>query len=243
MERVEFDDVEVTFAVQGSGERLVLVHASAFVSWYDPLIERLTDVATLRYRRRLRKPEGGAYRPLSAAEDAASCARLMDHVGWPAAHVAGHSYGALVALQMALDAPARVASVALLEPAARGIASSAQIAAALAPVAAAYKAGDTVGAVDTFLRHVCGDGYREVLDRVLPGAFGEAVAEADLFFQAEMPAVQCFSFGASDADECHNPCSTCSAPRAPHGSSKAASSSSRGSRAPSACRCPRPGIC
>ena len=61
MERMEFDDVEVTFRIQGSGERIVLVHASAFVSWYDPLIERLTDArhaavpaATAQARRRRR---------------------------------------------------------------------------------------------------------------------------------------------------------------------------------------------
>jgi pimeloyl-ACP methyl ester carboxylesterase len=129
----------------------------------------------------------------------------MDHVGWPTAHIVGHSYGALVALQLAMDASERVASVALLEPAARGVSSSAQIVAALQPVIAAYKSGDTAGAVDGFLRHVCGDGYRAVLDRVVPGAFGEALEEADLFFQAEMPAVQQWSFGPSDADRIPQP--------------------------------------
>jgi pimeloyl-ACP methyl ester carboxylesterase len=46
---------------------------------------------------------------------------------------------------------------------------------------------------------VCGDGYRAVLDQVLPDAGDEAVREADLFFQVEMPAVQQWSFGPSDA--------------------------------------------
>jgi pimeloyl-ACP methyl ester carboxylesterase len=89
----------------------------------------------------------------------------MDHVGWRRAHLVGHSYGALVALQLALDAPERVASVALLEPAAQGISSSEQVVAALQPVIAAYRSGETPGAVDAFLRHVCGDGYRAALNR------------------------------------------------------------------------------
>ena len=38
-----------------------------------------------------------------------------------------------------------------------------------------------------------------MLERVLPDAFGEALDEADQFFQAEMPAVQQFSFGPSEA--------------------------------------------
>jgi len=69
----------------------------------------------------------------------------MDHVGWPTAHVAGHSYGALVALGLALDTPERASSIALLEPAARGISSAAQVVAALQPVVAAYRAGDKAG--------------------------------------------------------------------------------------------------
>lgn len=205
MDRLEFEDVELTYRLQGRGAPVVLVHASAFVSWYGPLVEQLTELTTLSYRRRLRASDPGRYRPLTVAEDAATCARMMDHIGWRTAHVVGHSYGALVALQLALDAPARVGSLALLEPAARGVSSSAQIAAALQPVIAAYRAGDTVGAVDGFLRHVCGDGYRAELDRVVPSAFGEALAEADLFFQAEMPAVQAFSFGPADAERVMQP--------------------------------------
>lgn len=205
MDRLTFDDVDLTYWLREGGERIVLVHASAFVSWYDPLVERLKDFSTLRYRRRLLRSEGAPYRPLTAADDAVSCARLMDHVGWDAAHIVGHSYGALVALQLALDRPERVRSVALLEPAARGISSSERVAAALRPVVAAYRSGDTAGAVDGFLRHVCGDGYRAVLDRVIPDAYGEALGEADLFFQAEMPAVQQWSFGPDDARRIPHP--------------------------------------
>ena len=198
MDRLEFDGFELTYEAHRAGEPVVLIHASPFVSWYRPLLERLTALSTLTYRRRPRTGDGG-YRPLSVAEDAAVCARLMDHVGWPTAHVVGHSYGALVALQLALDEPERVASAALLEPAARGISSSAAVAAALQPVVAAYRAGDTVGAVDAFLRHVGGVGYRDPLERAVPGAFDEAVAEADVFFQAELPAVQGFTFGPDEA--------------------------------------------
>jgi pimeloyl-ACP methyl ester carboxylesterase len=97
MDRLDFDDIEVTYRMGGSGPPVVLVHASPFVSWYDPLIERLPDFSTLQYRRRLQRGEGGRYRPLTVAEDAAICARLMDHVGWPTAHLVGHSYGALIA--------------------------------------------------------------------------------------------------------------------------------------------------
>jgi pimeloyl-ACP methyl ester carboxylesterase len=199
VDRYDFDDVELTYEMKGRGAPVVLVHASAFVSWYVPLVEGLADLTTLRYRRRLRPSESGGYRSLTVADDAAICGRLMDHVGWPRAHIVGHSYGALVALRLAMDAPERVGSIALLEPAARGVSSSVQVVAALEPVVAAYRSGDTAGAVDAFLRHVGGDGYRAVLDRVVPDASGDALAEADLFFQVEMPAVTRFRFGPSEA--------------------------------------------
>jgi pimeloyl-ACP methyl ester carboxylesterase len=199
VDRFDFDDVELSYELRGRGECIVLVHASPFVSWYQPLVARLPGYATLTFRRHLRRTDGATYRPLTVAEDAEICARLMDHVGWSVAHVVGHSYGCLVGLQLALSVPWRVASVALLEPAARGISSAEQVRAALQPVFAAYRSGDGAGAVDLFLRHVCGDGYRPALERAVPGAFEEALVEADLFFQAEMSAVQQFAFGADEA--------------------------------------------
>ena len=199
MDVIELGDVELTYRLHEGDQPVVLVHASAFVSWYQPLIAEMPESSTLHYRRRLHRAGDGGYRRLTVSEDAAICARLMDHVGWETAHVVGHSYGALVALQLAVEAPERVASVALLEPAARGITSSEAVAVALEPVIAAYRAGDSEGAVDGFLRHVCGDDYRAVLDEIMPDAFAEALGEADLFFQAEMPAVEQWTFGPGEA--------------------------------------------
>ena len=49
-------------------------------------------------------------------------------------------------------------------------------------------------AVDTLLRGVFGPGYRAALDHRLPGAFDQAVADADAFFTQEMPALQQWPF-------------------------------------------------
>jgi pimeloyl-ACP methyl ester carboxylesterase len=51
------------------------------------------------------------------AEDAAA---LITAQGWPTAHVVGHSMGGLIAIRLALTAPARVRSLALLCTFARG---------------------------------------------------------------------------------------------------------------------------
>ena len=53
----------------------------------------------------------------SVVEAAADARALLDHLGIDRAHVVGHSYGGCVALQLALDAPRMVRSLALVEAA------------------------------------------------------------------------------------------------------------------------------
>ena len=197
-------DVELTYELTGQGEPSVLIHASPFVSWYRPLVDYLPGCTVLRYRRRVQPDRAGVFRPLTAGEDAAICARLMDHIEWPIAHVAGHSYGALVALALALDHPSRVRSISLLGTRSPGISSSKQVVAALQPIIAAYRAGDKEAAMDGFLRTVGGTAIASS-STAAPGGIGEAVAEADLFFQAEQAAVGQFSFGPEDAGRITQP--------------------------------------
>jgi len=68
-----------------------------------------------------------------------------------------------------------------------------------------YRAGDKAAAVDIFFRGVFGPGYRAALHRGLPGAFEQAVADADAFFTQEMPAIQQWQFTADDAHRVQQP--------------------------------------
>jgi pimeloyl-ACP methyl ester carboxylesterase len=206
MEHLDLGDVEVTYELRGDGEPIVFLHASAFVPLYRPLIaQQLPGFTTLWYRRRIAGDGAGGFRPFTLAEDAAICVRLIGHVGLPAVHVVGHSYGALVALQLAVDAPERVATLALLEPAARAVANTEEVINAHLAIVATYQRGDWRSAMDQFMRHVFGDEYRRVLDAAVPEAFDEAVGEADLFFQAELGALRCWEFGATDASGIEQP--------------------------------------
>jgi pimeloyl-ACP methyl ester carboxylesterase len=51
----------------------------------------------------------------------------MEHVGIRRAHVVGHSSSGNIALQLALDSPEVVHSIALLEPALFGVPSAPQL--------------------------------------------------------------------------------------------------------------------
>ena len=123
----------------------------------------------------------------------------MRHLGIERAHIVGHSSSGNIALQLALDAPDAVHSLALLEPALMSVPSAQTSRAFVGTALQLYRAGDKAGAVDTFLQGTCGPGYRTVLDQILPGAFDQHVADADTFFGQELPALQQWSFPREDA--------------------------------------------
>jgi pimeloyl-ACP methyl ester carboxylesterase len=129
----------------------------------------------------------------------------MEHVGIRRAHVVGHSSSGNIALQLALDSPDLVHSIALLEPALFFVPSTPQLMESLSSTFPVYEAGDKAGAIDGCLRVALGAGYREVLDRMLPGAFAQAVTDADTFFQFELPALQEWRFTQEDASRIKQP--------------------------------------
>lgn len=159
------------------------------------------------YHRRGFAGSDRAQPPFLLHQQAADSRALLAHLGIPRAHVAGHSYGAITALQLALDAPETIQSLALLEPPLLdAIPSGSTFAEGIEPIVGLYTQGDKVGAVDGFLTAVVGPAYREVIDKVLPpGAFDLAVADLDTFFQVELPALQAWRFTADDAQRLRQP--------------------------------------
>jgi pimeloyl-ACP methyl ester carboxylesterase len=123
---------------------------------------------------------------------------VLRHLGVERAHVAGHSYGGCVALQLALDAPAVVGSLALLEPGLQVGASAAGYREALARGAARYQEAGAAVAVDEFLQ-ARWPGYGAALERVLPGAVAQAVADAGTWFERELPGQLAWRFGEAEA--------------------------------------------
>src|SRR5215813_6395391 len=215
MDRATIDGVELEYEIRGTGEPVVLVHAGIFADWFKPLLEE--PILTGRYRvlSYHRIGYAGSSRvagPVSIAQQAAHLRSLMRRLEIKRAHIVGHSSGANIALQLALDAPDVVGSLALLEPALVAAPSgpqndSAAIGSALqlGPVLQLYGAGDKAGAVDAWMRGVGGQSYRAALDRALPGAFDQAVADADTFFGQELPAVRQWSFTREDANRITQP--------------------------------------
>ena len=211
MKLAAIDGIELAYELRGSGEPVVLIHWGVSARWAEPLLAEpilAERYRLLRYHRvgfgRSSRVEG----PISMADHAAHCWLLMRQLGIERAHVVGHSSSALIALQLALDAPDAVQSVAVLDAARPAPVTELQAAFlrdVAAPAIGQYRAGDVAAAVDTWARGVFGPGYRVALDRGLPGLFEEIVTCADTFFVQELPAVQQWSFTETGARRISQP--------------------------------------
>jgi 3-oxoadipate enol-lactonase len=100
--------------IDGSGPLVALLNGGlmSIASW-DPVMEHLTGVSTLRldFRGQLLSGEDP---PGSIGEHADDVIALLDHLAIESVHLAGTSFGGIVAIETALRAPRRVRSLALI---------------------------------------------------------------------------------------------------------------------------------
>ena len=196
MARTSVDGLELECEVRGSGEPVLLLHWGIGALWAEPLVNEPALAGRYRLVNYHRAGFAGSDRvegSIEMTDHARHCRLLLRRLGIGRAHVVGHSSSALLALQLALDFPDTVETVVLMEPARPALETRAQVDFVrefVGPAVERYRAGDAAGAVDTFARGVFGPGYRERLERGLPGAFAQALADADAFFTQELPAVQ-----------------------------------------------------
>ncbi len=202
-QRAIVDGAELEYVVRGIGEPILLIHGAFLANAFDPLVAESALAGRYRvisYHRRGFVGSTPARGEASIARQAADARALLDHLGVAQAHIVGHSYGGCVALQLALDSPDMVHSLALLEPALFAVpAAERWFAEVGAPSIAHYETGDAAAAVTTFLRGVFGPRAYDSLDRVLPGALEQAVADADTFFLTDLPGMQAWRFGSEEA--------------------------------------------
>ncbi len=203
MQPTEINGVKLEILDRGAGEPIVFIHGAMGDECFAVLEEpALTDSYRLiHYHRRGWGESECPETPVSLELQSADCQALLRHLGIGRAHFAGQSGGGVVALQVALDAPEMVHSIALLEPALLFVVfKSAEFGAVAAKAVSSYESGDKVAAVDTFGQEVAGSDYRNMFDQTLPpGYFERLVADADTLFQADFPAYPAWTFGPDEA--------------------------------------------
>jgi pimeloyl-ACP methyl ester carboxylesterase len=211
MDRAALNGVELEYEIRGAGEPVVLMHAGVCADFFQPFVEEpaLTDHYRLvRYHRVGYAGSSHLAGPISIAQQAAHCRALMRYLGIAQAHIVGHSSSAMMALQLALDAPETVQTLALLDAARPAPPSELQmefVKAFVQPALQRYDASDKAGAVEIWMQGTCGPDYRAALEQALPDAFDQAVADADTFFGQELPAVQQWSFTQEEASRITQP--------------------------------------
>ena len=192
MDRFSALGAEFEYETVGQGEPLVLIHGSIIGDAFSPLLREpaLTSrYEVTNYHRRGflgSTPHTGEF---SIEQQAADARAVIEHVAGGRAHVAGHSYGGVTALQLALDAPEAVHSLSLLEPP-LSVPSAEAFFANLPPIAEKYSSGDRAGAIDAFSTLVMGPDIRQAIDQRLSADwFEQAVNDAGTFFDVEVPAL------------------------------------------------------
>ncbi len=118
LRRVTVRDLDVALRERGNGPPVLLVHGNASSSvWWEPALDRVPHTwhwlaPDLRGRGETIGPSAGWTIP-SLARDLVG---VLDALDVEAAHLVGHSLGANVAMELALEAPGRVRSLCLLNP-------------------------------------------------------------------------------------------------------------------------------
>ena len=195
MERADVEGITLKYEITGSGEPVVLIHGALIADTFRPLLAEpaLNDrYRLITYHRRGHAGSGRTSGPVSIARQAADCRVLLRHLGVERAHVVGHSYGGSIALQLALDFPEVVHSLALLETALFGAATGQAYREALVRGEARYREAGAAVVIDEFLE-ARWPGYRASLERAVPGALAQAVADAETWWEREAPALRSWS--------------------------------------------------
>jgi pimeloyl-ACP methyl ester carboxylesterase len=210
MEQLDVPGGALAYEMAGSGEPVLLIHGGVLADGFVPLTTEpalASNHRLVRYHRRGYGRSARATPPFSIAQQAADAQALLRHLGIRRAHVAGHSYGGAIAMQLALDAPGMVGTLALLEPALVALVSSApEFMARIAELETLHRSGDRAGTIDGFLTGVLGPGYRPLIERHLPsGAFDLAVEDSDTLFAVELGALQQWHLTADDAARIRQP--------------------------------------
>jgi pimeloyl-ACP methyl ester carboxylesterase len=195
--------VELEYRVKGAGEPVVFLHGGFLTDWFGPLVDELSRKGSFQMVSYHRPGYGSSTlpsQPITIAGQADCCLALMRHLGLARAHLVGHSIGACIALQAALQEPEAVASVALLEPPVMAATPDpAPALTVLRATAALWKQGDVSGAMDAFMRGIVDPDYELVLDTVL-GTWREAALKGtDSFFRTDQPALQAWGFDRPEA--------------------------------------------
>lgn len=202
MELADIGSVQLEYEVSGTGEPVAFIHGAFIADFFAPLLAEpaLADgYRQITYRRRgYGRSRTANKTPISAEEQAADCAGLLRYLGVEHAHVVGHSFGGSVALQLALDFPELVRSLAVLEPALFVGSSAAAYRESLLRSTERYRVEGVSEVMEEFFQARWPGYSRAALEHVVPGAFEQALQDAPTTFELDVGLTD-WTFGEAEA--------------------------------------------
>jgi pimeloyl-ACP methyl ester carboxylesterase len=210
VESVNINGVELEYEVLGAGEPVLLIDM-LLADCFLPLLSEpaLADrYQLIRYHKRGWVGSTHTPPPVSIADHAADAAALLDHLGVRHAHLVGHSTGAAIAAQVALDHLDAAQTLTLLEPTLVSLPRGQAFLKDAAPVFEAYAGGDHAGAFAMFVAAASGLDWatcQALLEERIPGVVTQSIKDADTFFGVELPALTEWEFGSDQAAAIHRP--------------------------------------
>ena len=210
MRKVRVNGVDLEYDVSGSGEPVLMI-SPVLADGFRPLVAEPALAGAyqlITYHKRGWVGSAHTPGPVTIAEHAADAAALLEYLDVRRVHVVGHSSGAAVALQLALDRPELVHMLALLELSLLSVPAAAGFLQKAGPAFEDYAAGRHEPALAIFMSAVSGLDWevcRALLDERIPGGVAQAIKDADTFFGIELPALSAWTFGAEQAARISQP--------------------------------------
>jgi len=210
MKIAKVNGVELEYEIVGSGEPVLLIDP-VVPDGIRPLFSEpalVDQFQVIHYHKRGWVGSTHTVGPVGFSEHAADAAALLAYLGLPRAHIAGHSTGAIVATQLALEVPEVVTTLTLLELSLMSLPVAQAFLQGAGPIFEAYGSGDHEGAFAMFMSAVTGMDWatcRNLLDERVPGAVPRAIKDADTFFGVELPAMAAWTFSREQAASINRP--------------------------------------
>ena len=204
MQIAHLDAVDLEYEIAGAGEPVLFI-SPVLADGFLPLLRHpalVDQYQLIHYHRRGWVGSTHTPGPVSIGQHVADAAALLDHLDVAPVHVVGHSSGAAVGAELALDRPDMARSLALLELSLLSLPGGQAFLQGAGPVFEMYQGGDHEKAFAAFMSAVSGldwDTCRAVLEAQAPGIVDQSIKDADTFFGIELPSLAEWSLDADQA--------------------------------------------
>lgn len=204
MQIASVNGINLEYEIRGAGEPVALIHLAPFADSFLPLMGRpeMGSYLLVLYHRRGYAGSSDLIGQLTMHDHASDLAGLLNHLGIERAHIAGHSIGGIIALQLAVDHPNLVGSLVLMEASIQHLLGpgSEEAAKRLAKPFQLYAAGDREGAFEAFAAAILAPNFRQLIDQISPNGWAQTLKDTNTFFGAEYPAIRTFKLEASEIE-------------------------------------------